>query len=57
VAVDPAVIGPALERAVLEVLPEVVEGVLRSVLATNPDFRSLVEKAIQDAVADKLEQG
>ena len=57
VTVDPDVIGPALERAILEVLPEVVEGVLRSVLATNPEFRSLVEKAIQDAVADKLEQG
>ena len=57
VAVDPAVVGPALERAILEVQPEVVEGVLRSALTANPDFRSLVEKAIQDAVADKLEQG
>lgn len=56
VAVDPAVVGPALERAILEVLPEVVEGVLRTALATNPDFRGLVEKAVQDAVAEKLKQ-
>lgn len=56
VAVDPAVVGPALERAILEVLPEVVEGVLRTALASNPDFRGLVEKAIQDAVAAKLKE-
>lgn len=55
VAVDPAVVGPALERAILEVLPEVVEAVLRSSLSADPDFRGLVEKAVQDAVAARMD--
>jgi hypothetical protein len=35
VAVDPAVVGPAVEQAILEVLPEVVETVLRRTLETS----------------------
>ena len=54
VAVDPDVVGPGLERAVMEVLPEVVEGVLRSALTTSPSFRDLVEKAVAKAVEERL---
>ena len=54
VAVDPAVVGPALERAILEVLPEVVEGVLRNTLVSSPDFRDLVAKAVENAVKEEL---
>ena len=54
VAVDPDVVGPGVERAVMEVLPEVVEGVLRSALATSPTFRELVEKAVAKAVEERL---
>ena len=54
VAVDPDVVGPGVERAVMEVLPEVVEGVLRSALATSPSFRELVEKAVAKAVEERL---
>lgn len=54
VAVDPAVVGPALERAILEVLPEVVEGVLRNTLVSSPDFRDLVATAVEKAVRDEL---
>ncbi|MCB9778123.1 MAG: response regulator [Alphaproteobacteria bacterium] len=54
VAVDPEVIGPALERAILEVLPEVVQRVLRHTLATDPAFRDLVEHAVDEAVRTQL---
>jgi CheY-like chemotaxis protein len=54
VRVDPAVIGPELERAVLEVLPEVVEAVLRQALTTSPAFRDLVAVAVEDAVRQQL---
>lgn len=54
VAVDPEVIGPALERAILEVLPEVVQRVLRHSLSSSPDFRDLVEVAVEDAVRAQL---
>ncbi|MCB9758962.1 MAG: response regulator [Alphaproteobacteria bacterium] len=54
VAVDPATIGPALERAILEVLPEVVEGILRNALVTSPNFRDLVAEAVAKAVAETL---
>ncbi len=50
VAVDPAVVGPALERAILEVLPEVVDVVLRRVLQSSSSFRDLVEGAVDEAV-------
>ena len=50
VAVDPQVIGPALERAILEVLPEVVDVVLRRVLQSSSSFRDLVEGAVDEAV-------
>ena len=54
VAVDAAVVGPALERAVMEVLPEVVEAVLRNALGTSPAFRSLVSVAVEEAVRAQL---
>lgn len=50
VAVDPQVIGPAIERAILEVLPEVVDVVLRRVLQSSSSFRDLVEVAVDEAV-------
>jgi CheY-like chemotaxis protein len=50
VAVDPAVVGPALEQAILEVLPEVVETVLRRTLETSGPLRTLVEAAVEEAV-------
>lgn len=54
VQVDPAVVGPALERAILEVLPEVVEIVLRKALTSSRTFRDLVEVAVDDAVRDQV---
>jgi len=54
VAVDASVVGPALERAVMEVLPEVVEAVLRNALGTSPAFRSLVSVAVEEAVRAQL---
>lgn len=54
VAVDPKVVGPALERAVLEVLPEVVEGVLRTALLSSPAFRELVAEAVHDVLEGRL---
>lgn len=54
VQVDPAVVGPAIERAILEVLPEVVEIVLRKALTSSRTFRDLVEVAVDDAVRDQV---
>jgi len=50
VVVDPDVVMPALERAVLEVLPEVVEGILRNALGSSAAFRDLVAGAIDESV-------
>jgi CheY-like chemotaxis protein len=54
VAVDPDVVGPAMERAILEVLPEVVEAVLRSAVGSSVAFRDLVAAAVSDAVRAQL---
>ena len=54
VSVDPDVVGPALERAVLEVLPEVVEAVIRNAVASSPAFRDLVAVAVEEAVREML---
>lgn len=54
VRVDPAVVGPAVERAILELLPEVVEAVLRKTLLTSERFRDLVEAAVDDAVRQQV---
>ena len=56
VAVDPEVVGPAMERAILEVLPEVVEGVLRNALVSSPDFRDIVAAAVEKAVKEELQK-
>lgn len=54
VAVDPSVVGPALEGAIMAVLPEVVEALLRKSLVTSPAFRELVAVAVEDAVRAQL---
>ena len=54
VSVDPDVVGPAMERAVLEVLPEVVEAVIRNAVASSPAFRDLVAVAVEEAVREML---
>lgn len=54
VAVDTEAVGPALERAVMEVLPEVVEAILRNALVTSPAFRDLVSVAVEEAVRTQL---
>lgn len=54
VRVDPSVVFPAMERAILEVLPEVVEVVLRRALTSSSSFRDLVEVAVDEAVRAQL---
>ncbi len=54
VRVDPEVVGPAVERAILEVLPEVVEAVLRHALGSSTAFRDLVAAAVDEAVRESL---
>jgi len=54
VAVDPEVVGPALERAILEILPEVVQRILRHSLVSSPEFRDLIEVAVDEAVRTQL---
>lgn len=45
---------PAVEAAVLEVLPEVVEAVLRRMMQTSTAFRDLVEVAVDESVRAHL---
>ncbi len=54
VRVDPDVISPAVERAILEVLPEVVEAVLRTALGSSNAFRDLVAAAVDESVREAL---
>ena len=54
VRVDPEVVGPALERAILEVLPEVVEVILNKALLRSPAFKDLVEVAVEEAVRAQI---
>ena len=54
VRVDPAAVSPAIERAILEVLPEVVDVVLRRALATSPILRELIEVAVDEAVRAQM---
>lgn len=54
VKVDPKVVGPALERAILELLPEVVEVVLAKAFTHSRSFRDLLEVAVDEAVRDQL---
>ena len=54
VRVDPDVVGPAIEKAIAEVLPEVVEIILRRALAVSSTFRDLVEVAVDEAVRAQL---
>ncbi len=54
VRVDTHVVIPALERVILEVLPEVVEVVLHKALSSSPAFRDLVEVAVEDAVRAQI---
>ena len=54
VQVDPEVVGPALERAILAVLPEVVEILLNKAITTSPAFREMVEVAVEAALREEL---
>ena len=54
VRVDPEVVGPAVERAILEVLPEVVEAVLNKALLRSAALRDLVEVAVDEAVRAQI---
>ncbi|MES2641434.1 MAG: response regulator [Myxococcota bacterium] len=54
VRVDPDVVGPALERAILEVLPEVVEVILNKALSRSPALRDLIEVAVDEAVRAQI---
>lgn len=54
VRVDPDVMGPAIERAILEVLPEVVEVVLSNALQRSPALRDLIEVAVDEAVRAQI---
>ena len=54
VRVDPNLVGPAVERAIVELLPEVVEAVLRKALTSSRSFRDLIEMAVDDAVRDQV---
>lgn len=54
VRVDPDVVGPAIERAILEVLPEVVEVVLNKAFLRSPALRDLVEVAVDEAVRAQI---
>ncbi|NOY28000.1 MAG: response regulator [Oligoflexia bacterium] len=54
VVVDPDVVGPALERAILDVLPVVVQRVLRHSLVSSPEFRDIIEVAVDEAVRAQL---
>lgn len=54
VRVDPAVVAPAVERAILELLPEVLDTVLRRALQTSPALRDLVEASVDEAVRAQL---
>jgi CheY-like chemotaxis protein len=54
VQVDPDVVGPAVERAILEVLPEVVEAILRTALGSSTAFRDLVAASVDESVRDAL---
>jgi CheY-like chemotaxis protein len=54
VGVDPAILSAALERSIMEVLPEVVEAILRNALVSSPTFREVVRGAVEKAVTDQL---
>jgi hypothetical protein len=51
---DTANIRPALEALVVELLPEVVEGVVRHTLDRSSTLRDLVASAVEEAVRDQL---
>ncbi len=54
VRVDPDVVAPALEQAILQVLPEVVQGVLPTLLTSSPQLRALVQAEIERQLQAKL---
>ncbi len=54
VKVDPTVVAPAMEKAILAVLPEVVDVVLNKAIATSPAFREMLEVAVEQAVREAL---
>jgi hypothetical protein len=54
VQVDPEVVGPAMERAILAVLPEVVEIILNKAMTSSPAFREMVEVAVEAGLREEL---
>jgi len=55
VRVDPDLIGSEMEAAILAVLPEVVERVLRTRLATDPVLQRALERAVEKVLEDNPE--
>jgi DNA-binding NarL/FixJ family response regulator len=53
VRVDPAVVAPALERAIVELLPQVVESVLYNALRTSPELRARITEVIAEVVREE----
>ena len=57
VLTDPEILRPELERLVSELLPEVVQSVLRHELVHSPRTREVVEAAIADVLANRPSKG
>jgi len=54
VSVDASVVSPAIERAVLAIIPEVVEVVLAKSLHNSSAFRDLIAVSVDEAVRKQL---
>jgi hypothetical protein len=57
VLTDPEVLRPELERLVTELLPEVVQAVLRHEMVHSPRTREVVEAAIAEVIANTGSKG
>ena len=50
-------VDPAIQEAILQTVPKVLEGVIRTALQSSPSFREMVAEAVREAVlAEKTEQ-
>ena len=43
-------VDPALKKAILQAVPQVVEGAIRTALQSSPSFRDMVAEAVREAV-------
>jgi CheY-like chemotaxis protein len=43
-------VDPALKKAILQAVPQVVEGAIRTALQSSPSFREMVAEAVREAV-------